>query len=140
MKKGFTVLYSILITSAILSASLGVYNVVFKQLQLASIGRESQRAFYAADTGLECALYWDIRKRSFSPGNTIKCAGSNIVLAEVRNTFSFEIQLDGSSPTCAKVFVDKSASPATKIDSSGYNSGCNLNNPRLVERSLRATY
>ena len=39
-----------------------------KELKLSGIGRESQISFYA-DAGVECAYYWDIKKKIFEKNN-----------------------------------------------------------------------
>ena len=58
--KGFVILFAMLISSLILLISAGIFNVVQKEVVLSSSARESQRAFYAADSALECALYSDL--------------------------------------------------------------------------------
>lgn len=58
--KGFVILFSMLISSLILLISAGIFNIVQKEVILSSYARESQRAFYSADSALECALYSDI--------------------------------------------------------------------------------
>ena len=45
---------SILVVSVILSVSLGIFDIMTKELKLSGLGRESQIAFYAADAGVEC--------------------------------------------------------------------------------------
>ena len=45
---------------------ISIYNITLKELILSSYGRNSQFAFYAADTGLECALYWNIKRCIFN--------------------------------------------------------------------------
>lgn len=57
---GFVILFAILVSSIILLISMGMFNIIQKELVLSSYARESQRAFYAADSALECALYADI--------------------------------------------------------------------------------
>lgn len=57
--RGFTLFYAVLITSLLLSIALAVFNITLKELILSSDARESQNAFYSADTALECALFWD---------------------------------------------------------------------------------
>lgn len=54
------ILFSMLISSLILLISAGIFNITQKEVILSSYARESQRAFYAADSALECALYADI--------------------------------------------------------------------------------
>ncbi len=81
--KGFTLLISIIVTSMLLIVSFVVINVALKQLILANAGKESQHAFYAADGGTECAVYWDLVDSALSrfdtttPG-TIICNGATI--------------------------------------------------------------
>lgn len=57
---GFVILFAVLISALILLISAGIFNVVKKEVVLSSAARESQRAFYAADSALECALYADL--------------------------------------------------------------------------------
>lgn len=61
MKKqnGFVLAFSLLISSIVLALALGIFNILLKQIVLTSTAAESQVAFYAADAGAECALYWD---------------------------------------------------------------------------------
>lgn len=57
---GFVILFSVLISSLILLISSGMFRVIQKEAVLSSYARESQRAFYAADSALECGLYVDL--------------------------------------------------------------------------------
>lgn len=59
-QSGFVILFSMLISTLILMMSAGIFRVAQKETILSSYSRESQKAFYAADAGVECALYWDI--------------------------------------------------------------------------------
>lgn len=59
--KGFTLLYSMIVTSVVLAATLSVVTLSLRQLALSSTARESQKAFYAANSAVECALYWDLQ-------------------------------------------------------------------------------
>ncbi len=58
-EKGFTLLFAVLLSVLVLAVGASVINIAMKQVILTGIGRESQFAFYAANTGIECALYWD---------------------------------------------------------------------------------
>jgi hypothetical protein len=60
MHKGFTLLLSILVISMVLSVALGITSITLKELQLATIMRESESAFHAADKGIDCALFYHI--------------------------------------------------------------------------------
>lgn len=56
---GFSILFASLIGSLVLAIGLAILSITLKQITLASSGRESQRAFYAADTGTEFAMFLD---------------------------------------------------------------------------------
>lgn len=58
-EKGFVLAFSLLISSIVLALAFGIFNILLKQIVLTSSARDSQIAFYAADAGAECALYWD---------------------------------------------------------------------------------
>ena len=58
-QSGFSVLFASLIGSLVLSIGMAILSITLKQISLASSSRESQRAFYAADSGVEFALYLD---------------------------------------------------------------------------------
>ncbi len=59
-RKGFTVLYAVLVSSLLLSIGASIFNISLKQILLTSTASESQTAIYAADSGLECAYYYEI--------------------------------------------------------------------------------
>lgn len=63
-KRGFTLFYAVLVASLLLAVGLAIFNITFKGLILSSDARESQNSFYGADTGLECALFWDLKHSS----------------------------------------------------------------------------
>lgn len=56
---GFTLFVAMIVTALILSIGFSIGNIVLKEITLSSSGKESQIAFYAADSISECALYWD---------------------------------------------------------------------------------
>ena len=58
-KKGFTLIFALLIATVVLAIGASLAAKAVKELILSSTGQESVKAFYAANTGLECALYWD---------------------------------------------------------------------------------
>ncbi len=62
---GYALMLSIVVSSVVLSIGLSLLSIVQKELILSGTGRDSQFAFYAADAGLECVLYWDIHEQAF---------------------------------------------------------------------------
>lgn len=147
--RGFTLLIAIVITATLLLVSSGIISLVVKQAFLASAAEQSQAAFYAADSGVECALYWDKHNPSgqsaFTDGaaTTISCnQDSSNPTNPTPNTpghdTSFTITFNPKS-YCAIVIVKKPGDGTTSIESRGYNT-CNDADPRRVERGVKVSY
>ncbi len=145
-ERGVALLITIILTGTLLLVATTIMNTAVKQAFLSATGRESQYAFYAADSGAECALYWDVQNPSgFSAFNSLSTIECNKDLANPANHFTVgETNVSSFTMTflpdayCAKVTVTKSGN-TTKIESSGYNT-CDSSNPRRVERAVRITY
>lgn len=71
-EKGFTLLFAVLVSVLVLSVGASIISVALKQSILSSTGRESQFAFYAANTGLECALFLDLNPGYYGLGPNVK--------------------------------------------------------------------
>jgi type II secretory pathway pseudopilin PulG len=56
---GFTLLFSILVATMVVAIGATIISIAIRQTILSGTSRESQYAFYAANTVLECAYYWD---------------------------------------------------------------------------------
>lgn len=152
-QKGFTLFVAIVVMGTLLLVAAGIVSLATRQALTSASGRESQNAFYAADTGIECALYWDVQ----NPAGTSAFAtstGSTIDCNKDTNNSGNQWSVGGSGtsvinridflpdPYCAIVTVTKayvSNVLKTTIESKGYNT-CDLSNPRRVERAVRATY
>ena len=132
-----------------LAVGIAIYDLTVRELDLSGTATQSQYAIYAADTGAECALYWDVKNPSgssaFDPStsSTINCNqdannGGNqwVVGGSSASTFTMTFLPD---PSCAIVTVTKLTGNATRIESLGYNT-CNSESSRRVERAIRATY
>lgn len=150
--RGFTLLLSVLISSILMALGSALFNIVSKEVLLSSAGRESQFAFYAADTGIECALYWDKQGAfsSTSPTAQLTCGGMTTTdLQRTPDTpvspvftaqFSFQYDNVVTNP-CANVLVTRTygAAPQTIVKSYGHNT-CVLTSPSRLERAIRVTY
>lgn len=88
-ESGFIALLTVVIAAIILTMVMGISSTSVKQLTLASSAKEGSRALFAADTGIDCALYWDVNHPNntmsyFDPGNTfpqtINCNGAGITI------------------------------------------------------------
>jgi len=149
-----------LVGSLLTSLGLAMFSIAKKEVVLSSLGRDSQLAFYAADTGAECALYWDFQHNAFStttvyasPDVTPSCAGQplrdfptpyengnpdGITGLGGSNTTTFWFEPEGK---CVYVTVSKQANSKTIVESLGYNTPCNdPNHPRRLERAVRSIF
>lgn len=138
--RGFTLLFAVLVSTLVLSVGASVISIALKQLVISGTGRDSQYAFYAANTGIECATYWDLLPgsdfaTSSDSGNTLSplmaCADNRDLYnkiyvdkpdfygqepgnAESRETF-FRLTFEDSEhelPYCVDVTVLKYVEPA----------------------------
>src|ERR1035437_11163940 len=57
--KGFVILFAVTLSALLLSIALGVANVAFREAKFNTSAKDTNNAFFAADTGAECALYYD---------------------------------------------------------------------------------
>jgi len=157
--KAFVLLFAVVISSIILAIALGVANISLKEINFGTSARDANDAFFAADTGAECALYYDRSDNNAFKETTnegegsvpliMTCAGSKISFINKPPPWSFVISgLGSTGQSCAKVTVSKdntSIPTTTIITSKGYNVGsasgdCTSSNPNRVERELEVTY
>ncbi|HBM45413.1 MAG: hypothetical protein UR85_C0011G0007 [Candidatus Nomurabacteria bacterium GW2011_GWF2_35_66] len=156
---GFILLFSLLISSIMLTAGLGVARIITRQIYLASVQRNSQIALFAADTGLECGRYWmEDGSKSASP----QCNGQFLKDYHVGNveiskgginatagaSFFFNLgTTNGEIPqTCVQVDVINTPTLEgyRQIIAKGYNVPCNNQGQpeggQVVERELVYLY
>jgi Tfp pilus assembly protein PilX len=153
VQRGFTLLIAVILTSVILAVGLALLDISVKQVTLASVARQSQYAFYNADSALECALYYDTADTfdySSEPlsGTLALCAGQQSVAytstgpSSGVNTTTFGVPCTGDNTSgdySAFVTVTKASTGATHFYSNGYNT-CVASDKTRVERGLEAKY
>ena len=159
-KKGFALLFSVLVSSLLLALSASILHINYKEFLLSGFGRESQKAFYVADMGSECALYWDVRHTGFaeSPFATstdqypIECSGLlGIVVSRSNNISTFDATvIPGNyymSVVVQKSYEDLSNPPdgikeylLTTINSRGSNVPPGVPSNKRVERGVKLQY
>jgi len=163
---GFALLFAVITASVLLTIGLSIFNISLKELLLSTASRDSQVAFYAADSARECALYWDIRQSAFptcigddcdsdnyfSGNSPIICGTKEIILNRggfiegetvytTTGTFLYSEPQDISSTTPDALFsVEKtyiSGEINTEIKTFGHNAEIG---ERRVERGIKQTY
>jgi Tfp pilus assembly protein PilX len=157
-QRGIALYIAITITGALVLVAFAIISIALRQINIASVGRDSQAAFYAADSGAECALFWDVKNPTNPTRSAFATTTSQVIScnANVANPLNNNISVGGGQANatstfdltflpdayCATVTVVKSyigGQSATKIESRGYNT-CADGALRRVERAVRITY
>jgi Tfp pilus assembly protein PilX len=149
--RGFALIIAIIFTSVILSLGLSIGSLGFKQMQLASSATQSQYAFYAADAGLECALYADQQQNLFNyqlnSVGLITCDNKQATpLSSSRDSnvlvIKQQLSLDEGA-RCADVTIYKYSDYTAKFFSQGYDVPCSVvssGSSRFVSRGIKSSY
>ena len=151
-QSGFIALYTVLLASVILLMVVGITRISYKEIVLSRVAQESDLSFFAADRGVECALYHDRAESAFpvsataSFATSLTCGGvSGTVTKDDPGDTQYRFKLAADS-WCADVRIDKGfedeGGKYKKIESFGYNKSCEEVgiSPLVVERALRVTY
>ena len=151
--RGFTILLAALVSAIVLAIGSSIFAIAQKQIILSSIGRDSQFAFYAADTAAECALYWDIRRQAFEQPlgdiGGILCDSNDPEDVQSGSAgkvhwYQYAISVSGER-ACATVRVTKDMTDdkrATTIRADGHNVSCATltTSARVLQRSVEINY
>ena len=150
--EGVAMLFAILMTTTLLLVAIGITQISYKELLFSVEARDSDRAFMAADTGIECAMYMDsMYAFTGTSSDPFYCHGRQVIVSST-DYINFQFSLPLTSLSCAQVYINKQAGTSgtsTQIDAYGYNVGQkNSTNcidttsikPSLVSRALRITY
>ena len=151
--RGFVLLFAVTLSALLLAIAVGVTNIAFREIRFSTNAIASNDAFFAADTGIECALFHDKSANSVfdEEGGIVQCLGGDGIDIEDSSPWSFTISGFGSSnKSCVHVTVTKDplVIPITTIVSKGYNvgeddgdgTGCVSSDPNRVERQLEVRY
>jgi hypothetical protein len=146
-RKGFVLLFAVTLAAIFLSIALGVADIALKEVKFGTSAKDTNNAFYAADTGVECALFYDKSgASSFVTGSSpsLVCNNSTVTASENPSLYwSFTLSgLNTDGQGCAKVTIDKRSAPNTTILANGYNNGGSSCTPvaNTVERELKTNY
>jgi Tfp pilus assembly protein PilX len=129
-KAGFVILFAVTLAAILLSIALGVANIALTEIKFGTSARDTNNAFFAADSGIEKALFNDNTVDFYPAGSS-----TNFIVSSLGST----------GVSCANVTVDKTDPPTVTIIAKGYNIGsqdglCTSTNPNRVERELKTTY
>lgn len=156
---GFVLLYAVLLVSIVLTISLSLYNITYRQLLLSSTLLESIKSFYVMDGAVDCVTYWG-RTRGTKGGvvggngyafgafvqgygpldpdisNKIYCAEDDITLSHTQSGgyYSTNFTINNPSPdsACAVVKVMMGDNASAAINNNALINGYNLGNKPLT--------
>jgi len=147
-QKGFALLFTVIIVSAVSVITAGLTSAIYKQMILSSLVRDSQTAFYQADTASDCAIYADLVEvpKITDPTfiekhktNDWTCGGLKLRTKLVSASgYTLSLEDETISEPCFNIQVTRSGT-LTKIKAKGYNI-CDKTNPRTVEREIQIEY
>lgn len=147
-KGGYALLFTIIIIGIISAVTAGISSSSYKQMVLSSLAKDSQVAFYQADTASDCAFYADLVQAESFPDffkNEPKwiCGEADLDIKPLNDGFGSylldpPLAISGSNSPCFRISVTKDAL-GTEIIARGYNI-CNKSNPRTVEREIEINY
>lgn len=159
--RGVALLFAIMVTGVLFAVALGTTNIALKETKFSTSSKSTNEAFFAADTGAECALFNDKNLLTFPLSGVSNITNGKINCTDVtgyfnqidNGSFVFVVPSINSSGSCAIVTVLKTDSgtkdefdniiPSVEIISKGYNVGddsCNSTNTNRVERELELNY
>ena len=149
MNRGVALLFTLLIIGVAISLSTGVFNIILGELKIGEGARESMRAFYAADSGVECILYWDLKEQAFvfDKEKAITCVGlspvftrsSQPINGKAATVYQSVASLTLANGTCVFLTVIKFSDGSSRISALGENT-CNAAATRVVQRGVEVNY
>jgi hypothetical protein len=138
-KKGFALLFSVLVSSLLLTIGLSIFSIALKELAISTASRQSIHAFYAADSGREYALYRDTKIKN---GFFTYLGGSSWTpdSLEIKSTDPDVNITDLGQPNFKIVISKSKTASATKIDTTITSSGYDTDSGDRVERAIEQNY
>lgn len=123
-KDGVILLLVVVILTAIFSISIGVFSVIIGQVSISETFENSSLALYAADQGIEQALYRDRSEHDFGTGTTDYYPAAATV----------------ASGGCTHVVITKTTVADATITVTGLSAPCGIITERTVARAFLTTY
>lgn len=130
-QQGFVLLFAIVVSAVIFFIGAGIFSIAYKELIISSLGKDSQKSIFMADSAIECALQV-YRDGKFDGGNlaivgNFSCFGELVSIDGVdasTTSLAFRLSLDDA---CARVSVSRETSKFVFF-AQGYNK-CNEGSP-----------
>jgi len=154
-KKGITLLIAVVFTTASLAIVLGISAIFFGELRIGQSAQGSYAAYYYANTGVECAMYYDLYPPDaedlideyFDPDDitypkSITCGGKTTSIpspsVDSNGNDVFHFGFSDDDLCIPDVEVKKTLAGGAVFDSIAKNSCGGA--PRVVERGIRSFF
>ncbi|MEX2514687.1 MAG: pilus assembly PilX N-terminal domain-containing protein [Candidatus Paceibacterota bacterium] len=156
-ERGFTLLLAVIITSVVILLGITIAGILQREALISVSSQASTQAFYAADTALECVMYYDQAHDMFATStpisdieddidNNLSCIGvlgSNAKAEgdDYGDPYERSFLLDGEG-ICAGVRMEKrlvDTEERTFVWARGRNT-CDSDALNRAERALRTAY
>lgn len=134
-KGGFALLFSVLVSSLLLTIGLSIFSIALKELAISTATRQSIHAFYAADSGREYIKYLDTKTYELFD-----------YIPNISNSVSTSTEREsnvgmGLGEANFKVTISKSkAVGVDKVTTTIISYGHDSNSGDKVERAIQQTY
>ncbi len=128
-QQGFVLLFAIVVSAVIFFIGAGIFSIAYKELIISSLGKDSQKSIFMADSAIECTLqaYRDGKfDGSLASVGNFPCFGDSVAIGggSMTDSLSFRLSLDDA---CARVSVSRETSKFVFF-AQGYNK-CNEDSP-----------
>ncbi|ETB63976.1 TPA: hypothetical protein DIC38_01380 [Candidatus Nomurabacteria bacterium] len=149
-QSGYAILFAMVIVGVVSLLASGLSSTSYKQLVLSSLVKDSQIAFYKADTASECGLYayfngFTDNGDSFFCGTDKNKTAYNLNVSASGSSILINPSTSSDINPCFSISILKTTNPINtlksdiKITSDGYNI-CDKNNTRSVEREIEIKF
>jgi len=135
-KRGITLLLTIIISFIVIALGLSISQITVRELDISATVRESMKATYAADSGIECAAYWALQGDVYFPesgtSEDIECGGNTVNVSSLgAGSHSFSFDTNGSKASAIVTrSTDIDGNELITLSSTGLSS---VSGARIVE-------
>ncbi len=123
-QQGIALLIAVIVISIVSSIGLTLSLISSKEYKFAGTRRESQFAYYAAESGTQCALYWLTKTpdafATADPSKKIVCRDTGAEMPINKLPFHFDLQYSGY-PFYASTTITPTATNNWKVETEGHN-------------------
>lgn len=113
-QKGIALYVAVIVSGIVTLLAVTMADIAYRQIVLAGASENSQHAFYVADTGVECALYYDAFENAFpSNEDEDEIEESTIRCADDADIDDIETEADGNSATTTFTLNGITSDPET---------------------------